>query len=155
MNKKKPVLFYPPEFYPLDNFSSFSVTLEDGITYPTSEHAYQASKFFSTDQNIVEKIRNSKSAHEAKKIAHTYEEKWRKDWYEKRLEIMKEILLRKIQQNPYVKKKLLQTEDRIIIENSKKDLFWGSGENGDGENHLGKLWMEIRERIKMEPEGKK
>jgi ribA/ribD-fused uncharacterized protein len=151
---EEPIFFYPPEFYPLDNFSSFSVTLENGLTYPTSEHAYQASKFFLTDESIAEEIRNAKSAHEAKKIAHGHREKVRKNWDNEKLGVMEEILLCKVWQNPYVMKKLLQTGDRIIIENSKKDLFWGAGENGEGESHLGKLWMEIRRRIRTELEGK-
>lgn len=48
-------------------------------------------------------------------------------------------------QHPYVKKKLQQTGTRQIIENSWRDDFWGWGENKDGQNNLGKLWMQIRD----------
>ena len=47
---------------------------------------------------------------------------------------MEELLRLKIEQNPYVKKKLLQTGDYQIMENS----FWGWGPNRDGVNQLGK-----------------
>ena len=36
---------------------------------------------------------------------------------------MEELLRLKIEQNPYVKKKLLQTEDHMIVEDSSKDDF--------------------------------
>jgi predicted NAD-dependent protein-ADP-ribosyltransferase YbiA (DUF1768 family) len=44
----------------------------------------------------------------------------------------------------YVKKKLIESGDKELIENSWRDTYWGWGENRDGENHLGKIWMEIR-----------
>ena len=61
---------------------------------------------------------------------------------------MEELLRLKIKQNPYVKKKLLQTEDYIIVEDSPKDNYWGCSLNKDVENNLGKLWMKLREELK-------
>ena len=40
---------------------------------------------------------------------------------------MEELLRLKIEQNPYVKNKLLQTKDYLIVEDSPKDSFWGWG----------------------------
>ena len=151
--ENEPITFYPPKHYPLDNFSSFAVDLEDGLRYPTSEHAYQASKFFTTDPLIAEKIRNARSAHDAKKIAHEHEEKVRKDWDDIKLDVMKSVLLKKVHQNPYVKKILFKTGDRPIVEDSPTDSFWGWDSDKQGENHLGRLWMEIREDIRAELEG--
>jgi len=54
----------------------------------------------------------------------------------------------KVEQNPYVKKKLLETKDYLIVEDSPKDSFWGIGANRDGENQLGKLWMKIRKELR-------
>ena len=65
-----------------------------------------------------------------------------------KLEIYGEGSLRKkLQQNPYVKQKLLQTKDYIIVEDSPKDNFWGWGKDRTGENHLGKLWMKLRDEL--------
>lgn len=63
---------------------------------------------------------------------------------------MEELLRLKIEQNSYVKKNLLQTEDYLIVEDSPKDSFWGWGPNRDGENQLGKLWMKLRKEIRNE-----
>lgn len=60
---------------------------------------------------------------------------------------MEKILKKKIEQNPYVKETLLNTKDYILVENSPKDSFWGWGPNKDGENHLGKLWMKLRDEL--------
>ena len=42
-------------------------------------------------------------------------------------------------------KKLLETKDYPIVEDSPKDDYWGWGSDRNGENNLGKLWMELRE----------
>lgn len=46
-----------------------------------------------------------------------------------------------------MQKKLLQTGDPRIIEDSPEDDFWGWGPNQDGENKLGKIWMQPRKRL--------
>lgn len=139
--------FYPREFYVFDNFSSFGIEL-DGEFYPTVEHAYQSAKFVDSAPEIAEQIKKCFSAHEAKKIAALNREKQSKNWDEIKVDCMEKLLRLKLQQNPYVKQKLLQTKEYIICEDSPKDSFWGIGENRDGENQLGKLWMKLREELK-------
>ena len=135
--------FYPREFYPLDNFSSFKVEW-NGYMYSTLEEAFQTARFIGSDEELVQKIKNSHSAHEAQKIPYQNLDKQRKDWEKVELEIMEELLRLKVEQNPYVLKKLLETKDYYIVEDSPKDAYWGWGENRDGLNNLGKLWMKIR-----------
>ncbi len=136
--------FYPREFYPLDNFSSFKVEW-NGYLYSSLEEAFQAASFLSSDEELVEKIKHSHSAHEAQKIAYENLDKQRPDWDKVQLDVMEELLRLKVEQNPYVKKKLLQTGSYMIVEDSPKDSFWGWGENRDGKNNLGKLWMKLRQ----------
>ncbi len=140
--------FYPREFYPLDNFSSFKVEW-DGYLYSSLEEAFQAASFMNSDEAIVNLIKNSHSAHEAQKIAYSNLDKQRKDWKTKKLEVMEQLLRLKIEQNPYVLKKLLETKDYYIVEDSPKDSFWGWGKYRDGENNLGKLWMKLRDEYKQ------
>lgn len=141
------IFFYPPEYYVFDNFSSFQVEYK-GKVYPTSEHAYQSSKFVNSDSELAERIKNSKSAHEAFKLAEANKDKKERNWDEIKLKIMKEILICKVTQHEYVMKKLLQSEDRVIVEDSWRDSYWGWGEDRKGENMLGKLWMEVRNEIR-------
>ena len=139
--------FYPREFYCFDNFSSFKVKY-DGYLYSSVEEAYQALGFKESAPDIYQEIINCYSAHEAQKIAYANKDKRRKDWDEIKVGIMEELLRCKIEQNPYVKKKLLETKDYTIVEDSPKDSFWGWGEDRNGNNQLGKLWMKIRDEIK-------
>ena len=68
-----------------------------------------------------------------------------------RVDVMRDILRAKVDQHEYVRRKLLATGDRELIEDSWRDDFWGWGPNKDGENHLGKLWMEVRLEMLLEP----
>ena len=139
--------FYPREFYPFDNFSSFKVAW-NGYLFASVEEAYQAASFMGSDEELVEKIKKSHFADEAQRIAYANRDKRREDWDDVKISIMEELLRLKIEQNPYVKKKLLQTGDYMIVEDSPKDDFWGWGPNRDGQNNLGKLWMKLREELK-------
>jgi ribA/ribD-fused uncharacterized protein len=140
---KDPVFFYPPEFYVFDNFSSFQIDF-NGYHYPTCEHAYQATKFTETAPEISHQIENAKSAHDALKIAQAHKDKLPPNWHQTKIAIMKDILRHKIDQHPYVLKKLLESGTREIIEDSWRDSEWGWGEDKTGKNLLGKLWIELR-----------
>ena len=139
--------FYPREFYPLDNFSSFKVEM-DGYLYASAEEAFQANLFMEEYPEIADEIKHSHSAHEAQKIRFKYEDKIKLSSNEM-LELMERILRLKLEQNPYVLKKLLDTKDYTIVEDSPKDNYWGWGINRDGENHLGKLWMKLRDEYNI------
>lgn len=144
-DNEKQIFFYEHEFYVFSNFSSFAIEWK-GKLYPTSEHAYHSEKF--ENEEMKDQVRNTRSAHEALKFTKTNNDKRRKDWSEVKLSIMKDILRAKVEQHPYVKKKLLESGDKELIEDSWRDAYWGWGPNKDGENHLGKLWMEVREEFK-------
>lgn len=139
--------FYPREFYPLDNFSSFKVKV-NGYLYSSLEEAFQSMLFLPDHKEISEQIKNSYSAHEAQKIMHENINKVKYSKEEK-LVLMEKLLKLKIEQNPYVLKKLLETKNYTIMEDSPKDNYWGCGINREGENNLGKLWMKLREEYKV------
>ena len=141
----KQVFFYEHEFYVFSNFSSFAIEWK-GVLWPTSEHVYHSEKF--DNEDLKNQIRNARSAHEALKLAQANIGKYRKNWDSIKLDIMKQILRAKVDQHPYVKKKLLETGDKELVEDSWRDAYWGWGPNKDGENHLGKLWMEVRAELK-------
>ncbi len=137
--------FYEREFYMFSNFSSFRVNW-NGKDWMTSEHAYQASKFI--DEDIITEIKEARSSHDSKKIAEKYSDKKREDWADVKLSLMEEIVRAKASQHQYIQKKLLETGNIELIEDSPKDSFWGWGPEKTGENHLGKIWMKIREELK-------
>ncbi len=136
--------FYEREFYVFSNFSAFAVEWK-GKLWMTSEHAYHSEKF--EDENIKEMIRSTRSAHDSLKLAQSNKDKYKKDWYEVRVEVMEQIVRAKLDQHPYIMKKLKDSGNKELIEDSWRDDFWGWGENKDGQNQLGKIWMKIRKDI--------
>ena len=136
----------PREFFVFDNFSAFQVDWH-GRMWATSEHAYQAAKFFETARDVVEEIFNARSPHRAKEIASSHEDECRSDWADVKVTIMTDILRHKLEQHPYVSQKLRQTLDLEIVEDSPQDSFWGWGPHRNGRNELGKIWMRLREEL--------
>lgn len=146
------VFFYEQDHYYLSNFSAFRLQW-DGIRFDTSEHAYHWEKF-RDDTNapahcskVQRMIYDANSAHEAFKIAERHKADRRADWDDVKVDIMRCILCAKVEQHEYVARKLVETGDRILIENSWRDDFWGWGPNRDGKNMLGVLWMQVRAQI--------
>ena len=128
----------------LSNFQA-STFFYDGKRYATVEHAYQAMK--STDPIEQEKIRNAVSPSQAKKFGKNVQ--LRGDWENIKVDVMRELLEIKFQ-NPFLRHKLIATGDATLIEgNTWGDTYWGVCK-GVGENVLGKLLMELRDKINEE-----
>lgn len=150
LDTENQVFFYEQDFYVLSNFSAFRLHWR-GYDFDTSEHAYQWSKFdgdFTYSSEIGRLIKAAKSAHEAFKIAEEYHASRRSDWDSVKINVMSNILRTKVKQHEYVRRKLLATGDRELIEDSWRDGFWGWGEDHNGKNMLGNLWMEIRTELR-------
>ena len=154
LDNDQQVFFYEQDFYVLSNFSAFNLKF-NGLTFPTSEHAYHYEKFAYERvgesvndafqrRNLAMSIKEAPSAHEAFKLAERWKGYRRADWDAVKVDIMREILRAKASQHEYVRRKLLETGDRELIEDSWRDDYWGWGPNRDGQNMLGKLWMEVR-----------
>jgi ribA/ribD-fused uncharacterized protein len=144
------IYFYEAEFYCLSNFSAFRLRWM-GQDFDTSEHAYQWEKFHGSSPFLQGLILESRSAHEAFKMAQLHAHLVRADWPVMKLSVMREILRAKAAQHEYVRRKLLETGDRILIEDSWRDAYYGWGPEKNGHNMLGKLWMELRHRLRADP----
>lgn len=124
----------------LSNFYPVQVKLDDQV-YPSVENAYQASKTLILSDRI---LFLTCTASEAKKLGKKLF--LRSDWDEVKIPIMHDLCSQKFSQE-YFKSKLLATGNIEIIEgNYWNDIFWGVCE-GVGENHLGKIIMQIRSKI--------
>jgi len=62
---------------------------------------------------------------------------------------MKTALRAKFTQHEDLKKILLDTGDRELIEDSPVDYQWGCGKDGTGQNLLGKALVEIRQELRQ------
>jgi ribA/ribD-fused uncharacterized protein len=147
------VRFYEHDFYVLSNFSAFTLRWA-GERFDTSEAAYHYEKF-PERHDIGADILHAPSAHEAFKIAERHKADRRPDWDYVKVGIMLDILRAKAEQHEYVRRKLLATGDRELVEDSWRDDYWGWGPNRDGQNMLGRLWMTVRGELRQaEPASK-
>lgn len=157
LDTQRQVFFYEQDFYVLSNFSAFSLTWY-GHRFDTVEHAYHWMKFptegspdaetLAARQRLLWKLADAPSAHEAFKLAQDHRDLRRPDWDDVKADIMRLLLRAKVEQHEYVRRKLLATGDRELVENSWRDDFWGWGPNRTGQNMLGKLWMEVRAELR-------
>jgi predicted NAD-dependent protein-ADP-ribosyltransferase YbiA (DUF1768 family) len=154
-NVVKPVIAFTKVDLPwgwLGNMAPYPVKFE-GKLWKTTEALFQAMRF--NDDIIKEEIRSKGSPMSAKMVA-----KKNRQFYciEPRAEIDVENMIiclkLKLEQHPELITKLKNSRDYLIIEDvtarkaSTNALFWGAAkdEKGvwNGENKLGKLWMELR-----------
>ena len=129
------------EFRWLSNFTQCVVKL-DGISYPSTENAYQAAKTVLIEERIqFETITAGQAKRAGRKVT------MRDGWDLVKVPIMRDLTLQKYSREPF-KSKLLATGTQEIQEgNSWGDTFWGICK-GKGENHLGMIIMYVREELK-------
>ena len=128
------------DYYFLSNFYPTKVKYK-GLVYDSAEAAFQAQKCPERASEFCNLAPKS-----AKSLGFRVE--LRKDWDDVKIRIMFSILLCKFTQNPYLKEKLLNTGDAILIEgNTWGDTFWGAC-GGTGKNILGRLLMTARKAIR-------
>lgn len=130
----------------LSNFYSCNVEFE-GLTYPSTENAYQAAK--TLDRGLRKQFQSC-TASSAKKGGRYLP--LRKDWEQVKVGIMVDLLRKKFARGA-IRDQLLATNDAELIEgNTWGDRFWGVC-NGVGENMLGKLLMQVRDELRKCSDG--
>jgi ribA/ribD-fused uncharacterized protein len=134
----------------------------DGKTFRTPEALFQWIRFYDYPdvQNEIFAQRSPMGAkmkarinrHLLNRTGNWDEQEDDKDW-------MRVCLRLKVEQHPDIRKKLISTGDKILVENcSNRDRessrFWGAVYNSssncwEGHNILGNLWMELRDNLKQ------
>jgi ribA/ribD-fused uncharacterized protein len=142
-----------------------------GKTFATAEHAYQYEKFAydgapAANTELAESVREQNTPAMAAFLARgngggirwKWGQKLRQlylslrekgatidpKWDDRRVDVMRDVVKLKVEQDADFAAKLKATGDAQIEEASPYDSFWGTGKKGDGENWLGKVLMETR-----------
>lgn len=122
--------------------SNFEGNIPNGKTV---EHHYQAAK--TTIPYFQNQIMQCSTPGQAKRIGRKVP--IRSDWENIKIDIMRNLVEQKFSVQPY-KSLLLSTKDFYLEEgNTWGDTFWGIC-NGIGQNWLGKILMETREKLGKE-----
>jgi type I restriction enzyme S subunit len=140
------------EFGGLSNMAGGFPLKVNGLRIFTLEALYQACRFPHRPE-VQRLIIGQTSPMTAKMKSKPYRHDTRPDWDRVRVKIMRWCLHVKLAQNcDAFSELLLKTGDRPIVEQSRKDAFWGAKETEDGtlvgRNVLGRLLMELREAVK-------
>jgi ribA/ribD-fused uncharacterized protein len=145
----------------------------DEIEFKSSEHAFQFYKFYYPEASpetlaYAELIRNAATPNDARLLAgqkvkggfqsrmnapiKAYQDRAHINpaWDQIRVDLMRTVLYYKFTQNPHCQDILLGTDNRALYENSPYDAFWGVGKDQTGSNWLGRLLVELRDRLREE-----
>ncbi len=128
------------------NFSRHPIAI-DGVTWPTTEHYFQAMKFLDDPERRV-RIRAARNARDAKAIAWEESARVRGDWEAVRDEVMLVALRAKFTQHADLRDILLGTGSETLVEHTTNDRYWADGGDGSGANMLGKLLMRVRDELR-------
>lgn len=144
------------EFGGLSNMAPGFPVVVLGYRIRTSEALYQACRFPHMPE-VQQMILEEGSPMTAKMRSKPYRKESRPDWDDVRVKVMKWCLRVKLIYNwRKFSELLLSTGDRPIVEDSRKDSYWGAMPQEDdtlnGQNVLGRLLMDLRTKLQQDPE---
>jgi N-glycosidase YbiA len=144
------------EFGGLSNMAPGFPVFVLGHRIRTSEALYQACRFPHMPE-VQRMILNEGSPMTAKMRSKPYREDSRPDWDNVRVKVMKWCLRVKLIYNWHkFSELLLSTGDCPIVEDSRKDSYWGAMPQDDntlnGQNVLGRLLMDLRKKLREDSE---
>ena len=156
-SRKESVVFLKTDepFGGLSNMAGGYPIHVNGVRILTSEALYQVCRFPHLP-DVQKLIIGQVSPMTAKMRSKPYRKDSRPDWDQVRVRIMRWSLRMKLANNwNTFSALLLKTGERPIVEESRKDAFWGAKVVDDGDtlvgmNVLGRLLMELREQVKQQ-----
>lgn len=132
---------------PLSSFARQGFEL-DGQHWPSVEHYFQANKYAEGDWQDA--IRTSPHPKQAQKMGRRRFKGLRKDWRQVRRVIMTRAVYTRCRTHEEAANALLETGERILVNNNPYDYFWGCGRDRRGGNVYGQVLMDVREKLRAE-----
>ena len=148
----------------LSNFWLCDIDFE-GVTYPSTEHAYMASKTLDPIERAAilacdtcakaRRLGQSVTLRPGWELPYVSYEGWSSDEgmimpHPLKVEMMWRHVRKKFFRHEELGDRLLATGDHHLVENSSRwnDRFWGVS-NGRGQNNLGRVLMTVREELRI------
>jgi len=147
-NHKNALYFSMDDATELMSRSSLHSFELDGQTWPTIEHYYQAMKF--ENEHYKAKIAGAASAEQARKLGQAKFKRKRSDLKQVKTTLMTRALYIQAKTHPEIATRLLSTQEQSLVENSQFDYYWGCGRDHRGDNHYGKVAMNVRTKLQQE-----
>ena len=140
------ILFYRvgDPYGEFSNFAPYPIKI-DGVTWPTTEHYFQAMKF--KDRKNQGEIRRANGPMLAARMGRDRKRPLRRDWESVKDQVMYRALQAKFGQHEELRALLLSTGQARLIEHTRNDRYWADGGDGSGKNRLGILLMRLRAEL--------
>ena len=120
----------------------------DGFTWPSVEHYFHGMKFH--QQTLKTRISQAPRPAAAARIARNNFLRQRRDWKAVCRTVMTRGMYTKCKAWPEVARALLDTGERMLVDNDLYDSYWGCGRDQQGHNYYGRILMNIREKLREE-----
>lgn len=136
--------FHEEQYSFLSNFYDAPV-MYDGLTFKNAEAAFQAQKCMTAEEKAkFTEYSPGKSKGIGRRV------QLRPDWERVKYGIMEGVVRAKFTQRQDLAARLLATGDKVLVEGNRwGDTCWGVDvRTGQGENHLGKILMKVREELR-------
>lgn len=143
--------------YPL--FKNIEVVSNKYHVFKNTEQIFMYRKALTfSDYEIASKILKAEDPRDAKRLGRLVKNYDDETWDIFRYNIMYHANMSKYTQNEYLKKKLIDTYPKVLVECNPRDSIWGIGLSEDdpdiydeqkwkGKNLLGKCLMEVRKDL--------
>lgn len=144
----------------LSNFHPATFT-EGGETFSSSEKFYQIKKaeFFHDDLTAT-KMKALNDPVKIMQLGKSVKNFKAEDWEPQCRDAMMRGNMAKYSQNPDLRRALIETKDKVLLESSRHDLYWGTGvglhsrfalstQHHRGKNHMGQLLTIVRDHMKQ------
>ncbi len=128
----------------LSNASRHPIYVDDSY-WQTVEHYFQTAKF--EDRELRAKTRGADTPSQARRLGRKHRRTQRSDWHDIKVGVMRKALVAKADQHADVRATLLVTAPADLVQSSQAGTYWGGTEREGGLNMLGKLWMQVRDRL--------
>ena len=154
-----PLVLFKSGYSLFSNFNPKTPFTYEGVNYRCVEQYYQASKASHfKDHDTWKKVMAARSPKQMKELGNSVVGYDYEKWENECLLVMKRGVREKMLQNPEAKKLLLLTKSAQIVEASRFDGYWSIGvdiedhgvwntNNWVGDNHMGKILMEVRDNL--------
>ncbi|KEG08107.1 putative GTP cyclohydrolase II [Trypanosoma grayi] len=118
--------------------------------YPSLHHYFLTERFRGSP--LEEALQSASSVWELDRLVKEAERIGcqREDWNRVKVDVMLLGNYMKFKQNDGVRNMLLDTGDKLIVDHTPADDFWGDRGDGTGRNLLGVILMAVRDRLQRE-----
>jgi N-glycosidase YbiA len=137
-----PLNFLETRINDLSPFSAHEIEV-DGVVYKTVEHAYQSLRALPEARLAIMAARSPLDAwREGQKVKATGAIDPSCDKYA----LMERLCRAKLAQHPDIHTLLIGTSTRPLLK-VHSDNDWGTGDDGEGKNSMGVIWMKLRDEL--------